>query len=59
LKIGGTIIIDDAMHPGVTDCVTYLTKNYLFYEKINSPYTIASYKKIGNDNRDWNFHVKI
>ena len=59
LKIGGIIVIDDAIHPGVADCVTYLTKNYNFYEKLNSPNTVASYKKIKNDDREWNFHVKI
>ena len=59
LKIGGMIIIDDALHPGVESCVSYLSKNYLFYEKLNSPYTVASYKKLKNDDRPWNYHVKI
>jgi predicted O-methyltransferase YrrM len=59
LKIDGIIIIDDVLHPGVSDCITYLNKNYKFYNKLLSPNTIACYKKIKNDDRDWNFHVKI
>ena len=59
LKIGGIIIIDDALHAGVADCVKYLNSNYKFYEKLVSPNTIASYKKIKDDDREWNFHVKI
>ena len=56
LKINGIIIIDDAMHFGVSSFVKYLNKNYLFYKKIDSIKTIAIYKKIKEDNRDWNFH---
>jgi predicted O-methyltransferase YrrM len=59
LKVGGIIIIDDALHAGVSDCVKYLNKNYNFYNKLSSPVTVASYKKIKEDNREWNFHIKI
>ena len=59
LKVGGIIIIDDALHGGVSDCDKYLNKNYNFYQKLNSPNTISCYKKMKDDDRSWNFHVKI
>jgi len=57
LKIGGIIIIDDALHAGVAKCVNYIDSNYSsFYKKLESHKTIASYKKMKNDDREWNFH---
>lgn len=56
LKIDGIIIIDDALHSGVSKCVNYIDTNYNFYKKLDSHKTIASYKKIKNDDRPWNFH---
>ena len=56
LKINGVIIIDDALHNGVSKCVKYIDTNYKFYKKLNSTNTIASYQKINNDSREWNFH---
>jgi predicted O-methyltransferase YrrM len=57
LKIGGIIIIDDALHNGVSKCIKYLELNYKFYSKLEGPKTIAIFKKISNDNRDWNYHT--
>ncbi len=51
LKVGGTIVIDDASHPGVAEFISNITKNNKSYEKIESPYSIAVYKKIKNINR--------
>ena len=59
LKINGIIVIDDALHPGVQKCVNYFDSNYKFYKKLESPVTLASYQKISDDNRDWNFHQKF
>lgn len=56
LKIGGIIMIDDALHNGVADCIKYLNKNYLFYNKIDSVKSVKVYKKIREDDREWNFH---
>jgi predicted O-methyltransferase YrrM len=56
LKINGIIIIDDALHNGVSKCVKYLETNYKFYVKLDSTKTIASFRKIKNDNREWNYH---
>lgn len=56
LKIGGIIMIDDALHNGVADCIKYLNKNYTFYKKIDSIKSVGVYKKIREDDRAWNFH---
>jgi predicted O-methyltransferase YrrM len=56
LKIGGIIIIDDALHKGVEKSLKYITTNYKFYKKIDSPITVGCYKKIKEDNRSWNYH---
>jgi predicted O-methyltransferase YrrM len=59
LKVGGTIIIDDVLHESVKQCVDYLNSNYKFYKKLESPKTVASYKKIKEDDREWNFHQRF
>jgi predicted O-methyltransferase YrrM len=56
LRIGGIIIIDDALHQGVSKCVNYIIKNYAFYKKLKSSPTIAVFIKTKEDDRDWNFH---
>lgn len=56
LKIGGIIIIDDALHYGVNKCIKYIETNYLSYTKLNSSPTIAVFKKKKEDDRAWNFH---
>ena len=54
---GGIIAVDDAKHQGVAKCLKYIDTNYNnFYKKIDSHNTIGVYKKIKEDNRDWNFH---
>jgi predicted O-methyltransferase YrrM len=59
LKVGGTIIIDDALHNGVSAFVKYLDTNYNFYKKIKSHETIVIYQKIKEDDRPWNYHVSF
>lgn len=56
LKIGGIIIIDDALHSGVSKCCKYIDTNYKFYKKLESPNSVAAYLKISEDKREWNFH---
>ena len=56
LKVGGIIIIDDALHVGVSKCINYIDTNCNYYKKLESSKTIASYKKIKDDDREWNFH---
>ncbi len=56
LKVGGVIIIDDALHKGVSKCAKYIDTNYKFYKKLESPNSVAAYLKLKEDNREWNFH---
>ena len=60
LKKNGIIIIDDALHKGVSKCVKYIETNYnSFYKKLTdkTPITFAAFRKINDDTREWNFHV--
>ena len=59
LKIGGVIIIDDALHAGVNQCVNYISSNYTFYKKIESPISLYACIKENEDNRYWNYHRKF
>jgi predicted O-methyltransferase YrrM len=56
LNINGIIIIDDALHIGVKKSIDYIKSNYSHYKKLDSPTTIGVFKKIGDDDRKWNFH---
>lgn len=57
VKVGGYIIVDDVLHYSVKQSIRYLDKNYRHLKRIKSPSTFAAYKKINNDNREWNFHI--
>lgn len=59
LKDNGIIIIDDALHKGVGKCVKYIETNYPHCRKLVSPSTVACFKKVKKDTRDWNFHVNF
>lgn len=59
LKVGGIIIIDDAMHQGVGKCLRYLDSNYKHYKRIQSPNTVGAYQKISQDKRDWDYHTNF
>lgn len=56
VKIGGTIIIDDALHAGVSKCIKFIDTNMSNFKKIESPNTIAVYKKVREDKREWFYH---
>lgn len=57
LKIGGMIIVDDAMHAGVRKTLKYIDTNYIdYYKKVGSPITFGSYVKTKNDTRGWDYH---
>ena len=55
-KVGGIIVIDDALHAGVAKCVKYIDSNYSFFKRLVSPSTIAVYLKMREDPRDWDYH---
>jgi len=56
IRIGGIILIDDALHRGVTKFVNYIVNNYDNYKKIETNKTLAGFEKINNDTREWSFH---
>jgi len=57
VKKNGFIVIDDALHPGVNKVTKYIETNYSFLKKVFTEVkTVAVYQKIGDDNREWNFH---
>lgn len=56
LKIGGYITIDDALHKGVNKAIKYIESNYRSYIRKKSPITVATFKKIKEDDREWFYH---
>ena len=59
LRVGGLLVVDDALHPGVANTLQYLDKNYTMLRRIVSPSSFGAYEKIEDDTRDWNFHRKF
>ncbi len=54
---GGYIIINDSNYSSVSKLIKYIETNYYdFFKKINSPASIACFKKTKEDTRDWDFH---
>ncbi len=56
VKVGGVILVDDALHPGVAKCIKYIDTNYNCMKRIQTSRTQAGYIKIKNDDREWSFH---
>ena len=57
LKIGGIIVVDDALHEGVKKTLKYIDTNYVdYYKRIKSEPTFGAYKKIKEDPRPWDYH---
>ena len=62
LRIGGYLLIDDALHHGPSKAIAYSNKNYKHWKHITSdgmdvPKTQVLYQKIAEDTKDWNYHV--
>jgi predicted O-methyltransferase YrrM len=57
LNMNGIIIIDDAFHKGVNKCIKYIETNYKNCKRLVSPPSVACFKKVKNDTREWDFHV--
>ena len=60
-RIGGIIVIDDIKHAGVAQLIKYVDSNYKCLKRItNTPTnTMATYMKISDDERKWNFHINF
>jgi predicted O-methyltransferase YrrM len=59
LRIGGYLLIDDALHRGPNKAIAYSDKNYKHWKRINTdtPKTQVLYQKISEDTKDWDYHV--
>jgi predicted O-methyltransferase YrrM len=60
-RIGGVIIVDDILHDAPAKCIKYFDTNYKFLKRVqNIPCkTVATYIKISDDMRSWDFHVNF
>jgi predicted O-methyltransferase YrrM len=57
LKINGFIVIDDIRHKGVKKCLKYILTNYKHYKLYKSSVsTMATLRKVSDDNRAWDYH---
>lgn len=60
LEAGGYMIVDDAKFDALKELDKYLYSNYKFYEKVHYEMSLFMvYKKIKDDDRSWDFHVKF
>lgn len=62
LEVGGVICVDDIKHPAVRDWLRYAEKNYPHLRldrKTLARNTLATFVKVGEDTRSWDFHRKI
>jgi predicted O-methyltransferase YrrM len=62
LRIHGVLIVDDIRHRGVSEVINYIRKNYPFLEFIHmnvASATMATFIKVSEDDRTWNFHVEF
>lgn len=62
LDVGGVICVDDINHPGVADWLRYARANYphmRFIPKTLASRTMATFVKVAEDTREWNFHRRF
>jgi len=60
-RVGGVIVVDDINHAGVKKCIDYMLHNYSSFLKF-VPQTLcrntaATFIKVKEDQRAWNFHA--
>ena len=56
-KIGGYLILDDALHPGVSKLINFIDTNFNHLQKVVSNIkTLGIYKIVNKDSRTWDFH---
>jgi predicted O-methyltransferase YrrM len=59
LRVNGLLVIDDIRHASVKKAVKYIRTNYKFMQFVSlnvSSATMATFVKVGEDQRNWNFH---
>lgn len=61
-KVGSVIVLDDIRHKGVEKAFKFILKNYphwLYLGDALGKNTTATFLKIKDDERSWNYHVKF
>jgi predicted O-methyltransferase YrrM len=55
---GGCIVLDDLWMPSIQRVVSFIRKNRKDFEEIPTPSSgVAAFKRIGEDSRQWEYHV--
>jgi hypothetical protein len=50
-------LIKSALHQGVNKCIQYIKKKFFkSYRVVSSPSSMAAFKKISEDIKNWDFH---
>eukprot|EP01138_Halocafeteria_seosinensis_P001911 gb/GECG01001957.1/.p1 GENE.gb/GECG01001957.1/~~gb/GECG01001957.1/.p1 ORF type:complete len:407 (+),score=29.36 gb/GECG01001957.1/:1-1221(+) len=60
LRVGGLLVLDDIKHPGVADCLQYITSNYTHWHFVRThdcSDTSGCFIKIAPDMRKWSDHA--
>lgn len=59
LEVNGLILLDDIQHKGVQKCLKYIRTNWPHYEYVSetpAAATMATFRKISQDQREWSAH---
>jgi predicted O-methyltransferase YrrM len=59
LRVGGVVVLDDIRHKGVKQSYEYILKNYSHWKLVKptlASETCATFIKIKNDDRSWDYH---
>lgn len=59
LRVGGVVVLDDIRHKGVKQAYEYVLKNYSHWKLVTPTIasdTCATFIKVKNDDRNWDFH---
>jgi predicted O-methyltransferase YrrM len=59
LRVGGVVVLDDIRHKGVKQAYEYVLKNYSHWKLVTPTIasdTCATFIKVKNDDRNWDYH---
>ena len=59
LRVGGVVVLDDIRHKGVKQSYEYILKNYSHWKLVKptlASETCATFIKVKNDDRSWDYH---
>lgn len=61
-RVGGVILLDDVRHRGVQPVYEYVKRNYPHWRLVPDTVcadTLATFIKVSEDRRSWDFHVSF